>query len=65
MKKSVRIFGIAFLVYTFFLTPVATAVVIGGSQALAVLSEPGAMIVLGTTLISLANFGRRKMFRKK
>ncbi len=65
MKKLVRICTIAFLVYIFFLTPAARGVVMGGSQALAVLSEPAAMIVLGTTLISLANFGRRKVFRRK
>ena len=61
MKKLVRIFTIAFMVYIFFLTPAARAVVMGGSQALAVLSEPAAMIVLGTSLIGVANFGRRSV----
>ena len=65
MKKLARICAKTFLVYIFCLSPSATAVVTGGSHALAVLSEPAVMIVLGTALISLANFGRRKVSRKK
>jgi P pilus assembly chaperone PapD len=64
MKKLMRICAMALLLSVFFLTPAAMAVVIGGSQVLAPFSEPGAMLLLGTSLIGIAGLCRNKVLRK-
>ena len=46
------------------MTPAAMAVVMGADQALAPFSEPGAMLLLGLSLISMAGLWRTKVVKK-
>ena len=64
MKKLVRISALTIWVVIFFLTPAAMAVVIGGVQVLAPFSEPGAMLLLGTSLTGMAGLCRKKVLKK-
>jgi hypothetical protein len=64
MKKLVRISAMTILVTMFLLTPAAMAVVIGGGPSLATFSEPGAMLLLGSSLVCAAGLCRKKVSGK-
>jgi hypothetical protein len=64
MKKLLRISAVTTWIVIFFLTPAAMAVVMGGVQVVAPFSEPGAMLLLGTSLIGMAGLCRKKVLKK-
>lgn len=63
MKKLVKISAMTIWVMMFFMTPAAMAVVMGEVQGLP-FSEPGAMLLLGTSLIGAAGLCRKKVYRR-
>jgi hypothetical protein len=64
MKRALRIGAATFLCIVFLMTPAAMAVVLGGVQTPVPFSEPGAMLLLGTSLVSVAGLWRKKVVKK-
>jgi hypothetical protein len=63
MKRALRVGAVTIWIIVFLMTPAAMAVVMGAGQALATFSEPGAMLLLGLSLISMAGFWRKKVVK--
>ena len=61
----IKILAMTFWTSMFLLTPAAMAVVIGKGNHLAPFSEPAAMVILGTSLLGLAGFWRKRVREKR